>query len=758
MITERDGWFFLSTAHSSYIMRISSLGHMEHIHYGGYIPASAEGTFWIQGSDDLRLGDGTYYDEEHQHSFLGRMLCEYSTPGKGDTRESALIVEYGNGLITLDLLYQSHRIYPGKDYDILPRVSASDAETLEIELRDAVLPVFATLRYTVYKEEDIILRSAEIRNECDEDIMLRTVSSVMLDLPDSEWDLISFDGAWARERYENRRALCPGVISVDSKLGFTSSEHNSLLFLARPDADDSHGEAIAVNQIYSGNHLERVEVSPFGFCRVLSSINPFGFGWKLGNGESFRSPEAILSYSSSGLDSLSCNLHRFAVKYIENSIYKDKIRPIAINNWEATYFDFNEKKLMDLAVKAESAGIELFVLDDGWYGRRSDDTRGLGDWVINRKKLPDGLDGFVRGIHDLGMKAGIWVEPEMVSMDSALYETHPDWMVAIPGRKPSPGRHQYLLDLSRPEVVDYLFSAMSEVFSSGIDYVKWDANRNMSDYFTFSPAVKWQGEFFHRYILGLYSLLDRLIKAFPSILFEFCASGGNRFDLGALSFSPQGWTSDNTDAMSRIRIQHGTLRGYPLSSVSNHVTASPNHQSLRITGLEDRFGVACFGILGYELDLGKLSEEELGVIKEQIAFYKEHRKTLQYGAFRHLPSSDGAVFWMAESDDEMIVLEYQDRNMVNTGRHRRLRIPHADPASLYSVQRRVKHVFKEDLGDLWESYSAVSHESYSIIVSGHVLRSAGVALPPLFMGRGFEPSTRILNDNGSDLYVIRKVR
>ena len=756
MIEERKGWFFISTRHSSYIMRISPTGHIEHIHYGGYIPSSSEGIGQIQGPDDIRLGDGTYYDEDHQHTFLSRMLQEYSVPGKGDTRESALIAEYRNGLITLDFIYHSHRIYSGKDYAILPKVSGNGAETLELTLCDTVLPVYLILRYTSYEEEDVILRSAEIRNEMDDEVLLRTVSSMMLDLPDSEWDLMTFDGAWARERNEHRRPLAPGVVYVDSKLGFSSCEHNSLVFLLRPDADDSHGEAIAINQIYSGNHQERVEVSPFGLVRVIASINPFGFGWKLGKGESFRSPEAVLSYSCSGLDKLSASLHRFAERYIVRSRYGQMDRPIAINNWEATYFDFTEEKIMKLAATAASVGIELFVLDDGWFGRRTNDTRGLGDWTVNRSKLPEGLSGYADKIHSLGMKAGIWVEPEMVSMDSELYEKHPEWMIAIPGRRPSAGRHQYILDLSRADVIEYLFQSMSSVFSSGIDYVKWDANRNMSDYFTSSPDARFQGELFHRYIQGLYSLLDRLTSAFPDILFEFCSSGGNRYDLGALAFSPQGWVSDDTDAMERMRIQNGTLRGYPLSSMSNHVTASPNHQNLRRTGLEDRFGVACFGVLGYELDLNKLSDEELSVIKNQIAFYKAHRHTFQHGTFHHLPSSDGALFWAVESSDEMIILEYQERNGVNTGRHRRLRIPFADRDTVYSIERRGKHVFREDLGDLWKDYESVLHEPFSIRVSGAVLAEAGIALPPLFMGRGFEPATRVLMDNGADLYVVRK--
>ena len=758
MIEERKGWFFISTRHSSYIMRISPTGHIEHIHYGGYIPSSSEGIGQIQGPDDIRLGDGTYYDEDHQHTFLSRMLQEYSVPGKGDTRESALIAEYRNGLITLDFIYHSHRIYSGKDYAILPKVSSDGAETLELTLRDTVLPVYLVLRYTSYEEEDVILRSAEIRNEMDDEVLLRTVSSMMLDLPDSEWDLMTFDGAWARERNEHRRPLAPGVVYVDSKLGFSSCEHNSLVFLLRPDADDSHGEAIAINQIYSGNHQERVEVSPFGLVRVIASTNPFGFGWKLGKGESFRSPETVLSYSCSGLDKLSASLHRFAERYIVRSRYGQMDRPIAINNWEATYFDFTEEKIMKLAATAASVGIELFVLDDGWFGRRTNDTRGLGDWTVNRSKLPDGLSGYADKIHSLGMKAGIWVEPEMISIDSALYENHPEWVIRIPGRTPSPGRHQYILDMSREDVIDYLFDSLSKVFSKNVDYVKWDANRNMSDYYSSNPELRHQGELFHRYIQGLYRLMSKLKAAFPEILFEFCASGGNRFDPGMLSFMNQGWTSDNTDIRSRIDIQQGTLRGFPPSAICCHVSASPNHQSLRRSGLDDRFGPAAFGVLGYELNILKLDQDEMDAIKKQISFYKAHRRTFQYGRFRHLPSFDkDCIFWSIEGDDEIIVMEYQDRNGVNIGRHHRLIIPFADENKSYRIERREKYISPEDLGELDESYSKVQHKPFSITVSGSVLKKAGIALPNTFMGRGFDENTRLMLDNSSDLFVITPI-
>ncbi len=758
MIRTENGIFFLETENTSYIFRIDEKGHAEHISYTGRIFPSSEDIAAIAGPRDIKIGDGTYADEENPAYLPSNILYEYSAPGKGDTRESALIAEYGNGLITLDLVYRSHRIYKGKDLTDSPYALSSDhTETLELKLSDTIEPIEVTLFYTVYPEEDVILRSAEVRNSMAEPLVIRTVSSMQLDTDDDLWDLISFDGAWARERHENRRRII-GTEHIASRIGFTSSEHSSLFFVARPDADDSSGTVMGFNMIYSGNHLERIEKSPFSKCRILSSINPAGSAWVLENGESFRTPEAIMTLSDEGLDGASWNFHRFLSRYISRGYWQEKERPILLNSWEAAYFDITEEKLLRFAEKAAEAGIELFVMDDGWFGRRTDDTRGLGDWFENRDRLPDGIEGLCAKIHALGLKFGLWVEPEMISIDSALYENHPEWVIRIPGRTPSPGRHQYILDMSREDVIDYLFDSLSKVFSKNVDYVKWDANRNMSDYYSSNLELRHQGELFHRYIQGLYRLMSKLKAAFPEILFEFCASGGNRFDPGMLSFMNQGWTSDNTDIRSRIDIQQGTLRGFPPSAICCHVSASPNHQSLRRSGLDDRFGPAAFGVLGYELNILKLDQDEMDAIKKQISFYKAHRHTFQFGRFRHLPSFDkDCIFWSIEGDDEIIVMEYQDRNGVNIGRHHRLIIPFADENKSYRIERREKYISPEDLGELDESYSKVQHKPFSITVSGSVLKKAGIALPNTFMGRGFDENTRLMLDNSSDLFVITPI-
>ena len=758
MITSAGGWFFIETAKTSYILRIDETGHAEHIYYGSRIGRDPEEAECINGPRDVKIGDGTYQDEDNQFYFPSNIMSEYAAPGRGDTREAAIIAEYGNGLITLDPVYSSHSIYKGKKCTEAPvALSGEETETLELVLTDTAEDIAIRLFYTVYPEEDVILRSASIENGMDRPLTLRTVSSLQLDLPDAEWDLLTFDGAWARERNETRRRLSAGTASFGSTLGFTSSEHSSLFFLARPDADDRHGTAIGFGLIYSGNHLERIETSPFGKCRVLSSINPYGFSWELRKGESFSTPEAVMAFSSSGIDEASWSFHRFIKRYVSRGSWCGRERPVLLNSWEATYFDITEEKLLRFASKAAEAGMELFVLDDGWYGRRTDDTRGLGDWKVNTERIPHGLRWLSDRIHGMGLMFGIWVEPEMVSIDSELYERHPEWIIAIPGRKPAPGRHQYILDMSRSDVREYLMQSLSDVFSSGIDYVKWDCNRNMSDYFSSNPELRSCGELMHRYILGLYDLMAGLRERFPGILFEFCASGGNRYDMGMLSFMDQGWTSDNTDLLHRIAIQHGTLRGFPPYAMCNHVSASPNHQCLRISGLDDRFGLAAFGNLGYELDILALDEDGIETIRQQTEFYKAHRKTFQYGRFRHLPPDGGNLFWSIEGSDEIIVLEIQSRCDVNTGRHHRLVVPFAESGREYRIERREKHISPDALGDSCGKYEAMEKKPFRITVSGDILRSAGIALPVTFMGRGFYSGVRVMCDNSTDIFVITKL-
>lgn len=745
MLIFNNDSFIINTKSSTYIMHIDKYRHLRHVYYGSTIPYDAVGSEWIDGPDDIFIGDGTYYTEEANGYFLSNQLLEYSSPGKGDTRESAIIAEYDNGQITLDFVYLSYKIAKDKH----------GRDCLTIKLKDILKPIFLFLSYKVYEEYDVISRSAKIENQMDEELTLRTISSLMLDLEDSSWELITLDGAWARECTTHRRPLSPGIITIDSKLGSSSSEHNPAMALVRAETDAFHGEAIGFNLIWSGNHQERIEVSPFFKLRFLSSINSFGFAWKIAKGESFQSPEAIMTYSACGLNLLSENMQNFVRDCIAYAPFAKKDRPVLINSWEAAYFDITHDKILSLAKTAASLGFELFVLDDGWFGRRTDDTRGLGDWNENLDRLPLGLKGLAAEIHALGLKFGIWLEPEMINEDSSLFDNHPDWRMSIPGRVPSVGRHEYFLDLTRKEVSDYVYTSIAKVLENGIDYVKWDMNRNMSDYYCAGCDTS---QLFVRYIQALYSIIDKVRESFPEVSFEFCSSGGNRFDLGMASRMDQGWPSDNTDVFSRVGIQQSLYQFYPSSVISCHVSDSPNHQTLRRSWLEDRFAVACFGILGYELDLDSLSEEDRKIIARQIAFYKEHRRTFQQGIFRLLPSrSENIRFWSIEGDDEIIVLETQVLNEVNTGKHDRLVIPFADETATYSLKRRVPILPREGIKPIVRTYDVIAMEESEIIVSGKILKTCGIALPAKFMGRGVRSGIRVMGDFGTDMYVVKKI-
>jgi alpha-galactosidase len=480
--------------------------------------------------------------------------------------------------------------------------------------------------------------------------------SLALDLPDADWDLVHLSGAWARERHVQSRRLVPGRQSISSGRGSSSHDHNPFVCLRRSTTTEVHGEAIGIALLYSGNFLAEVEVEPFGTARVRAGIEPETFRWELAPGATFQAPEAVVVHTTDGLGGMSDALHRIFRERLARGTWRDRPRPVLVNNWEGTYFDFDEDRLVAIATVARDLGIELFVLDDGWFGKRDDDTSSLGDWFVDGRKLPNGLDGLARRIDALGIKFGLWIEPEMVSERSELFAEHPDWAIGIPGRPRTEGRQQLVLDVSRGEVVDHLFGVISDVLGSGpISYVKWDMNRWITE--PWSPALPAdrQGEFFHRYILGVYDLYDRLTGAFPDILFESCASGGGRFDGGLLAYAPQAWTSDDTDAIERLPIQWGTSLAYPLSSMGAHVSAVPNHQVGRVTPLATRAAVAFFGLFGYELDTTALGEAERAEIRDQVAFYREHRGLFQRGRFIRLRGpfdGDGnETAWMCVSED-----------------------------------------------------------------------------------------------------------
>jgi alpha-galactosidase len=515
--------------------------------------------------------------------------------------------------------------------------------------------------------------------------------SASLDLPDSDWQLVHLSGAWTRERHLVRQRLQPGSVAFGSVRGASGHQHSPFLALQRESTTEDHGEAYGLSLVYSGNFLAEAEVDSFGTGRVRLGINPDGFVWTLEPGAEFCTPEAILTYSDEGLGALSDTYHALFRDRLARGVWRDAPRPIVLNNWEATYFDFDEPRLLDLARSAQGLGVELFVLDDGWFGGRDSDFSSLGDWTANKSKLPGGIEGLARKIEALGLQFGIWIEPEMVSLRSQLYADHPDWTVGVPSRPHTEGRNQYVLDMSRHEVVDHLFGVLSDLLGRApISYVKWDMNRNITEpYGTTLPPDR-QGEFFHRYILGVYDLYERLTRAFPQILFESCAGGGGRFDPGMIAYAPQTWTSDDTDAIERLKIQWGTSLAYPLSSMAAHVSAVPNHQVARITPLETRAAVAFFGVLGYELDPTALTDDERRQVVEQVAYYKERRDLFQRGRLVRLRSpfdGDGnEVAWLTVSADRRraVAGHYLILNRPNPGPSR-LRLRGLDPAASYRV-------------------------------------------------------------------------
>jgi alpha-galactosidase len=676
--------FHLRNDRISYLLRIHENGAPGGLYFG---PALAAGRSYRHLPPGEFLGFSNRVGEP--------IPLEMPTPGSGDFRIPALVVEGADGSSVLALAYREHRILAGKPpIPGLPATyteSDDEAKTLELLLADEPSGLEVRLQYTIFRDLPAIARSARIRNGGRARARLTTAMSASLDLPDADWELVQLSGAWARECQVRTRRLVAGRQSVGSTRGASSHHHNPFIVLRRPATTEAEGEAIGLSLVYSGNFLAEAEVDPYETARVRIGINPDGFGWALEPGEEFATPEAVLVHSDRGLGALSDAYHDLYRDRLARGAWRDRPRPVLINNWEGTYFDFTEDRLVAIAEVARDLGIELFVLDDGWFGARDDDTTSLGDWVVDRRKLPNGIDGLARRIVDLGLQFGLWIEPEMVSARSNLFEAHPDWAIGVPGRPRTESRQQLVLDMSRPEVVDHLFEALSAVLASApISYVKWDMNRNITEPWSAGLPADRQGELFHRYILGVYELYRRLTEAFPDILFESCAGGGGRFDPGMLAFAPQAWTSDNTDAVERLSIQWGTSLAYPLSSMSAHVSAVPNHQVGRITPLATRAAVAFFGVFGYELDATALTAEERRDVADQVAFYKRHREVFQRGRFVRLHGpfdGDGnETAWLAVSPDarRAVVGWYQVLNRPAPGPGR-LRLRGLDPSAVYRV-------------------------------------------------------------------------
>lgn len=689
---EREHTFHLCNDKISYVIAIAHERYLTHCYWGKRIAT------WQQGYDYPALDRSSFSPTPAQwpdRTFsLDTAPQEYPGHGAGDYREPAFEIRYTDGHQVSNLYYLSHRIIDGKPpLAGLPATwveQETDAQTLIITLADPLTQLQVELRYSVFDGHAVIARSARLINQAAQPLRLLRALSCCVDLPDARWQQIQFPGAWARERQWHRQSLNPGIQLLDSKRGASSTHQQPFIGLVRPETTEMQGEACALHLVYSGNFTARSEVDAFSQTRLLLGINPHGFGWQLAPGESFQTPEAILAWSDEGLNGLSGTLHALYRDNLVRGQHRHQPRPILANNWESTYFDFNEDKLLTFAANAKALGVELLMLDDGWFGERNDDTSSLGDWFVNRAKFPHGLRPLIDNVHAMGMQFGLWFEPEMISRRSELFRQHPDWTISAGGQPLSEGRNQYILDLGRREVRDNILAQMSAFLENHpVDYIKWDMNRNMSEVGSNAAGPAHQQETAHRYMLGLYALLETLTHRFPHILFECCSGGGGRFDPGMLYYMAQAWVSDNTDAASRVHIQYSTSLLYPPVMQCAHVSEVPNHQMGRSTSMAMRGAVAMSGNYGLMLDLMRSDAGRDAAVKQQIAFYKQHRQLLQFGRFWRLVSpweNPDFAAWMfvAPDQSEALVMAFSLVSLA-TAPLKLLRLAGLDPHARYQI-------------------------------------------------------------------------
>ena len=756
-ITFINNTFHLKTHHSSYVFKISEYGHLEHIHYG-YLVSDLDASA-LSLKRNIAYGDQILY-KDNTHYSLDIVPTEFPSYGRGDFNSSAIEVIV-NGSYTTDFIYDSYEI---KDGDIkingLPSSYGAE-ETLIIHLKDEVAKLDLDLYYAIFPVENIITRRAILINHNDKCI-LNKLMSFSLDLYEDDLSFMELRGAWNKETHSIFKQLKEGKYIIESNVGFSSSKNNPAFLIKRNNTTYDDGDAWGFNLVYSGNHYSSIEKNEYGITRIQSGINPNRFTCVLEKEETFETPELVLNYNNRGLNGLIYNFHNFINRHIVRSEWKLKERPILINSWEGFGFKFNKFDLLRLARTAKQLDMELFVLDDGWFGRRSDDTKGLGDYDHNEDKLPGGIKALSEEIHNLGMMFGIWVEPEAISIDSKLYEEHPEYALREKNREDVFGRHELLMDLTNPDVRDYIVEKVSNLIDeNNIDYIKWDMNRNLTGV---------SGLYTHNYIKGLYEVFDRIFTSRPHVLFESCSSGGNRFDLGMLCYSPQIWASDDTDPIERLKIQKGLYYFYPQSTIGAHVSASPHSQTLRRTPLETRFHVASIGALGYELDLTQLSNIEKEDIKNQIAYYKKHRKTFQYGHLYLFEDNDLREIFEVKTSETIVAnirkLYYAAPNI------EKLYVKGLDDDKNYVVESRDYQLNIKQFGNLINYILPIKVNSEGVIInevskrmgmkaskqvyraSGKALR-AGIILNSLFLGTGHNDELRLPLDFGSDMYLIK---
>lgn len=780
--------FWLETQDTSYWFRVTKFGHLEHVYYGARLEPQAMEPLALKCT--AQVGSTVAYDQSDLNYSLDILPLEWSGNGYGDYRYSPAEIMMPDGSYATDFIYKGYQVFAGavpmgslpsaydeaaRHHHLLGGAKAAGCQTLKITLADPT-GVELDLYYTVYASTNVIARRVVLRNGGNSPLVIRRLLSGMVDLPGHGLEMLTFDGGWIKETHLHKRKVTYGQLVNSSTTGGSSNRHNPGFIIAARHTTQEHGLAYGFNLIYSGNHLGVVELSNMDLVRVALGINDHCFNWELPPGASFETPELVMTVSGAGFNGVSHNFHDFVNHHIVRGDWKLKPRPVLFNNWEAHFFKFDERKLLDLAKTARGLGAELFVLDDGWFGARNSDTAGLGDYSVNRKKLPAGLAGFGAKLRRLGLDFGLWFEPEMVNEDSELYRAHPDWALKVPGRRHTLGRNQYVLDLSNKAVQDYIIRSVGRILDENpISYVKWDMNRHISDAYSPTLAPGREGEFFHRYILGLYRVLGEIFYPRPHVLLESCSSGGNRFDLGMLCYSPQVWSSDDTDPVERLAIQGGLSYLYPPSTMGAHVSAAPHQQTLRQTPLSTRFNVAAFGVLGYELDLKYVDRLELKEISEQIKFYKKHRETLQFGVFSRLdyPKKNKVLWQSAARDGSEVVSGFFQTLATASEGYDRLRVLGLLPDKRYHLETKPQSLYLSRFGGLLKHVLPVELDP-----NGFVLRTAGkyyklndcvekydgdgklfeqgVMLNNQFIGTHYNEQTRLLGDFGSNLYVTER--
>lgn len=713
---EKQKLFHLHNQEISYLFALEEENILSHLYFGAKVPAY-HGQLRYPRVD--RGFSGNLPDKTDRTYSLDTLPQEYSASGDSDYRLPAAIIEHADGSRADRWIFKDYQIIDGKpDLEGLPQAFVEDkkeAQTLIVTLLDQISQLEVDLSYTIYRDYPIITRSSKLKNLGQETVTIQKLASLQLDFVAKDFESICLPGAHANERHLTRAKVDAGVKSFESRRGSSSHHMNPFLALVSPKTDEFSGEAYGFELVYSGNHKFELEQDQIEQTRLLIGINDYNFSWELKSGESFQTPEVLMTYSDSGLNKMSQAFHHIIRDRVVRSKYKYQQRPILVNNWEATYFDFDEEKLKPIVDDAKKLGIEMFVLDDGWFGHRDNDNSSLGDWTVYKKKFPRGIKHFSDYVHSQGLKFGIWVEPEMISLDSDLYRQHPDYLMQVPNRKPSPSRSQFVLDMSRPEVQENIYQQLSHVLDQGIDYIKWDMNRNISDVYSLGLPPKRQGEVYHRYILGVYALLEKLTTNYPDILFEGCSGGGGRFDAGWAYYMPQSWASDNTDAIARLTIQYGTSLAYPISTMTAHVSAIPNHQTGRKTPLTTRGDVAMSGVFGYELDLTKMTVEEQEAVKQQVAAYKEVRNLVQYGEFYRLkgPHEGNQTAWMFVSADqrEAVLFTFQVQAFAQ-GPLTKTHLAGLNPELIYREEKTAQEYSGAELMKLG-IYDPVVHQDYT---------------------------------------------